>query len=374
MKTDTTTLMPSVLRAPVQEKIASSSLAAAMPFNRQPRFAIVVLIAGLIVASLFSFRFGAVPISTAELIGIAGSAVGIHSDSVSNQHTAVFWMLRLPRVLEGILIGACLGISGAVMQGLFRNPLADPGIMGVSSGAALGAVGMIVLAGFISTSAWFGLWGVPLAAFIGGLIITLGVMRLSTVEGRTSIAVMLLAGIALNALCGAGVGAITFIANDAQLRSITFWSLGSLGLVTWPQIALAAPLILVPLSAMLFQWRVLNAMALGEAEAEHLGFSVERLKNALVIGCAIMVGVAVALAGMIGFIGLVAPHLVRLWIGPDHRWLLPCATLMGSILLVAADLIARVAIIPAELPIGIVTALLGAPFFLWLLRREARRL
>jgi iron complex transport system permease protein len=256
------------------------------------------------------------------------------------------------------------------MQGLFRNPLADPGLVGVSSGAAMGAAFAIVLG-----AAWGGLpevlapYLLSASAFAGGLLVTSMVFRLGRRDGQTSVASMLLAGVALTALSGAVIGLLTYLADDATLRSLTFWNLGSLNGASyarlWPLLLVAAAVALwLPRRA-----RALNALLLGESEARHLGFDIERLKRELVLCTALGVGAAVAAAGMIGFIGLVVPHLVRLLVGPDHRVLLPASLLAGASLLLFSDLLARLLLAPAELPIGIVTALIGAPFFLYLLLR-----
>lgn len=285
--------------------------------------------------------------------------------------SGVLWWLRLPRVALAILVGGGLALSGAAMQGMFRNPLADPALTGVSSGAALGAVSSIVFSGRLGFHA-LPLWALPVCAFAGGLTATALVSQLGRNGNGTSVAGLLLAGIAVNAFCGAGIGLATFVANDAQLRSITFWSLGSLGGASWPTCALLFPLTLGCTLVLLRQSRVLNAMLLGEAEAGHLGFRVETCKRWL-LGCtALLVGASVSVVGIVGFIGLVAPHLSRLALGPDHRFLLPVSTLLGALLLLVADTLCRTVAAPAEVPVGVATALLGAPFFLWLLRRERR--
>jgi len=273
-----------------------------------------------------------------------------------------------------MLIGGGLAVAGAAMQGLFRNPLADPGLIGVSSGAAVAAVATIVLGATVldfATQA-LGPFALSIAAFGGGAATTLLVYRLSLVHGTVSVSTMLLAGIAINAVAGAITGIFTFVADDAQLRSLTFWSMGSLGGATWPAVAAAAPFIGLATLAVLRYARPLNALLLGEAEAGHLGCNVERLKRSVVLLVALSVGAAVAVAGIIGFVGLVVPHLLRLTLGPDHRFLLPGAALLGASLLLGADLIARTLVAPAELPIGIVTAIIGGPFFMYLLQRGRR--
>ncbi|CAN7417683.1 MULTISPECIES: iron ABC transporter permease [Ensifer] len=279
--------------------------------------------------------------------------------------------IRLPRAVLGMLVGASLAVSGVVMQGLFRNPLADPGLVGVSSGASLGAVLLIVLgsAVFGPLFALFGFYALPVAAFIGGLVTTLLLYRIATRGGQTSIATLLLAGIALGALTGAFTGVLIFIADDKQLRDVTFWGLGSLAGASWTKIAAAAPIILLSLAVTPFLARGLNAITLGEAAAFHMGIPVQRMKNIAIVSVAAATGASVAVSGGIGFVGIVVPHLLRLVIGPDHRYLVPASALLGGTLLILADMIARTIASPAELPIGIVTAFIGAPFFLWILLR-----
>jgi len=286
------------------------------------------------------------------------------------QAELIVGQIRLPRALLGLCVGAVLALSGVAMQGLFRNPLADPGLIGVSSGAALGAalaiVGGAAFGGLPSALAPYLL---SACAFAGGLGVTALVYRLGRRDGQTSVATMLLAGIALTALAGAAIGLFTYLADDATLRTLTFWNLGSLNGASYARLW---PLLLVTAAVALWlprRARALNALLLGESEARHLGFAVERLKRELVFCTALGVGAAVAAAGMIGFIGLVVPHLMRLLVGPDHRLLLPASALAGASLLLLADLLARLLLAPAELPIGIVTALLGAPFFIYLLLR-----
>jgi iron complex transport system permease protein len=285
---------------------------------------------------------------------------------------AVLLSIRLPRALLAILVGAALAVAGAAMQGLFRNPLADPGLIGVSTGAALVAALVIVLGSSLPL-AFSGLLRdalLPLAAFLGGLGATWLVYRIASREGRTEVATMLLAGIALNAVAGAGIGLLIFASDDQALRDLNFWLLGSLGGVTWDRLLIAAPAMLAPALAALWLARPLNALLFGETEALHLGFAVERVKRLVVVLSALAVGASVALTGVIGFVGLVVPHLVRLTLGPDHRVLLPASLMLGATLLLLADLLARTLVLPAELPIGILTSCVGGPFFLWLLLRR----
>ncbi|MCZ2328518.1 FecCD family ABC transporter permease [Bartonella sp. F02] len=281
----------------------------------------------------------------------------------------IFIEIRLPRILLGLFVGAALAVSGVLMQGLFRNPLADPGIVGVSAGASLGAVLAIVVGITFPPllSPFLELYKVIIGAFLGGLLSTITLYALATRRSGTSIAVMLLAGIALSALSSAIVGILIFIANDQQLRDINFWHLGSLAGATWLKVWLIFPFICVGFLFAPFLSHALNALALGEAIASHIGFQIQKVKNIAILLVALMCGGAVAVSGGIGFIGIVVPHILRLLIGSDHRYLIPSAALLGAALLIFADTFARLMIAPAELPIGIVTALFGAPFFLWIL-------
>lgn len=335
----------------------------ARPDPGRVTLALMVLAVGV---ALISIGTGASGLSLPELLGLAFGA------GLDRRAEVILWDIRLPRLAMGFLVGAALAVSGALMQGLFRNPLADPGIVGVGAGAGLGAVLAIVLGGLLPAgiAALVGMHLVPVAAFLGGWAATLILYRAATSGGQTSVATMLLAGIALGALAGAVTGIMVYLADDRQLRDLTFWGLGSLAGASWPKIAAALPLILPVLLLAPLLARGLNALALGEAQARHLGVDVERLKRLAILGVAAAAGAAVAVAGGIGFVGIVVPHLLRLVSGPDHRHLLPQAALLGGTLLVAADMIARSLVAPAELPIGIITACLGAPVFLWILLRR----
>lgn len=340
------------------------------------RLALPMLALLLVVVVLLGVGIGAVSIYPDQVVAILLRQVGIETGiPFEARQESVLMIIRLPRVVMGVLIGASLAVSGASIQGLFRNPLADPGLIGISSGSALAAALMIVFGttALSGVTALLGSLALPTAAFIGGVTATLLIYRLATLSGRTSVATMLLAGIAINALCGAAIGLMTFVATDDQLRDITFWSLGSLGRANWSMIATLLPFTLFTLLPLTLLARSLNAMLLGEAEAGHLGVDVERVKVAVIILVSLGVGAGVAAAGVIGFLGLVVPHLIRLALGPDHRLLLPGSALLGASLLVGTDLLARMIAIPAEVPIGIVTALVGGPFFLWLLLRDRRR-
>ena len=286
--------------------------------------------------------------------------------------SAVLLEIRLPRVFSALLIGAALAVSGAAMQGLFRNPLADPGLIGVSAGAALAATLWLALKPALLT-ALAAAWVLPLAAFVGGALAALLALRLGQREGQTSVASLLLAGLSINAIALAGIGLLQQLTDDATLRDITRWMLGSLGKAGWTEIAAAAPLLLLPALLLPREGRGLDALLLGEAEAGHLGVDVEALKRRILLLAVLAVGASVAVAGMIGFVGLLAPHLVRLLIGPGHRLLLPASALLGALLLLLADTLARTVATPIELPVGALTALLGGPFFLWLLARMGGR-
>ena len=342
---------------------------AAHGFDRRARARrLTVLLALLLmVMSVASLGWGAA--GTSVWGAVADLAAG---RALSPLDRLVLFDIRLPRLFLCILVGAALAVSGALMQGLFRNPLADPGIVGVSAGASLAAITAIVLGGLLPATvlSFAGDYLVAIAAFLGGWASTLLLYRVATRGGQTSVATMLLAGIALTALAMALVGVLTYLADDRQLRDLTFWQMGSLAGATWPKVLAAAPIILTALAAAPLLARGLNGLALGEAAAGHIGIPVQRVKNMAILTVAAATGAAVAGSGGIGFVGIVVPHVLRLASGPDHHTLLPNAALLGASLLLAADMIARTVLAPAELPIGIVTAILGAPVFLWILLRR----
>ena len=329
----------------------------------KPLFIGLILL--LITSCILSLKIGAIPVSFNEIWQ------SIFSTNLKpSQESSIIWQLRMPRTLLGCFVGAILAICGVAMQGLFRNPLADPGLIGVSSGAALGAGLAIVFGGGLIASTAFESYALAIFAFIGGLLVTWIVYKLGQRNGTTDVSTMLLAGIAITALSGSGIGLLMNIADDTMLRRLTFWNMGTLNGAMYSNIW---PLLIVTIIICLFlpfRANGLNALLLGESEARHLGVNVERLKIELVICTALGVGAAVAAAGMIGFVGLVVPHLMRLLVGPNHKLLLPASAIAGASLLVLADIIARVIFSPAELQIGIVTAFLGAPFFLYLLMRR----
>lgn len=319
----------------------------------------------LVVVVILAVGVGAVKMTPLQVVSIFLSPLGIPPlEAFEDQQAAVLYAIRLPRVLLGVLVGAGLAIAGTAMQGLFRNPLADPGLLGISSGAGLAAAISVVF-----NLQVFGIYSLPVAAFIGSLASTAIIYLMSQERGRVNVATMLLSGIAINALCGAGTGLMTFLATDEQLRTITFWGLGSLGGAIWPSVTSATPLILISIFILPLTARALNAFMLGESGAAHLGVPVQQMKWLIISLVALSVGASVAVSGTIGFVGLVVPHLLRLIIGPNHQTLIPASAFLGAILLVLADLVARTIAIPSEVPIGIITALLGGPFFLYLLQK-----
>ncbi len=341
-----------------------------LPRRRLAAPTMTVALSGLLVAAaILSLTSGAAGLGADDLVA------AVWSDGLSARDRVILFDIRLPRLGLGMAVGAALAVSGVLLQGLFRNPLADPGIVGVSAGAGLGAVLAIVLGGLLPTALVAGVGPalVPLAAGLGGWGTTLLLYRIATSGQRTDVALMLLAGIALSALAGAGTGVLTYLADDRQLRDLTFWSMGSLAGATWDKLGTALPLITLTLLVAPRLARGLNALALGEAQAAHMGTDVQRLKRLAILSAAAATGAAVAVSGGIGFIGIIVPHLLRQAQGPDHRQLIPNAGLLGAALLVLADLVARSIVAPAELPIGILTALIGAPVFLWMLLQRGRR-
>ncbi len=279
----------------------------------------------------------------------------------------IWWNIRLPRVLLAVLVGAALALSGAVMQGLFRNPLADPGLLGISSGAALAVALSVVLS--LTLPALLSLYLPMVAAFIGSLSVTLIIFVLSRVGSR-ALSRLLLVGIAINALCGAAIGVLSWVSNDQQLRQLSLWGMGSLGQAQWSTVLVCASLMIPAIIVIQRLAKQLNLLQLGEEEAHYLGVNVQHTQHYLLVWSALLVAAAVAVSGVIGFIGLVVPHLIRLCLGADHRWMLPGAMLAGAILLLLADTLARTLVAPAEMPVGLLTSLLGGPWFLWLILRR----
>lgn len=344
------------------------------------RSAFTLLSILLLLVIIVATGTGAMYISPLQVIAILLEKTGIHLSVDYPEHmTAVLWMIRLPRVILAVLIGGGLGIAGAALQGLFRNPLADPALIGVSSGASVTAASMIILEaqlqpllGNIQSLNVLQGYLHNLATFGGAILTVLIVFRLSVRQNRAVISIMLLCGIAINALCGAFTGLMTYVADNEQLRNITFWTLGSLGGASWQTVTAVLPFILIPVLLLPRMALALNIFSLGEREAMHSGVKVNALKTQLILFATMVVAAGVAVAGVIGFIGLVVPHIIRQFTGPDHRVLIPCAALGGAILLTIADLLSRTIIAPAELPVGIITAIAGAPVFIWLILKEKR--
>ena len=320
-------------------------------------FLMSLLFISMIFFSLLAITFGSYGLSIIDFL------LGKTSDI---QNT-VLTEIRLPRVILSGLAGASLGISGAALQGLFRNPLADPGLIGVSAGAALGATLMIVLGGDIFSQYSLGVFFIPLAAIAGSSLVILMLYFMTKGFGYEGVTYMLLVGIAINAIAGVGIGILTYISSDSELRSLTFWTMGSFGGVTWPLLMPVILIIALAIIIMIPYSRQLDLLQLGEPEAFRLGVDVQKLKYTIILTCAASVGASVALSGMIGFVGLIVPHLTRLLGGVNHNYVLPGSALMGAALMIIADLIARIIIQPAELPIGLITSAIGSPFFLWLI-------
>jgi len=343
----------------------------------RPTIIYTVLAAALFIAVSFSLGMGAMDIPVKEVMLILLKKTGLFSkQEVLPQYDAVINIVRLPRVILGILVGAGLGISGAAVQGIFRNPLAEPGLIGISAGASLIAVAIIALEiGLITgLSNLMGYYLLAFGAFAGAGLAAMLVYQISRTDGRSNVATMLLAGIAINAMAGALTGLITYLANEQQLRNITFWMLGSLGGATWETVWALFPFVVIPVVALPFMGKALNAFALGESQADHLGLKINQVKRNVVILSTMAVGASVSVSGIIGFVGLLVPHTVRLVIGVDNKYVLPASALLGALILTLADMIARTVVSPVELPIGVITALLGTPLFLYILIKDKKKL
>ena len=319
---------------------------------------ISLLLISLIVIFIGSITLGSFDFSIKELLS--------NSNSLDN---IVLLEIRIPRVFLAAFVGASLGLSGASLQGLFRNPLADPGLIGVSAGAALGASLIIVLGSGVLPDFIFGILILPISAIIGASLVISLLYLFTQGFGYQGITYMLLVGIAVNAFASVGIGILTYISTDSELRGLTFWTMGSFGGASWQLIMPAIIIITLTMIWMIPSSRKLDLLQLGEPEAYRLGVDVKKLKFKVIISSAITVGISVSLSGMIGFVGLVVPHLVRLIGGVNHNYLLPSSALLGASLMMSADLISRILIQPAELPVGLITSAIGAPFFLWLIFR-----
>jgi iron complex transport system permease protein len=344
--------------------------------NKRSNRLLLLLCIVLVIAAIVSCMTGAVHVNFSDLAGILLNKAGLNAHPTHTaQHEAIVWGIRFPRVLLSIAVGSSLGICGAAMQGLFRNPLADPSIIGVSSGATLAAAITIVLG-----ARWFAHFplivqtsSLSFFTFCGALVATIFVFSIAVNRGRASVSGMLLAGIAVNAFAAAFTGLLTFVANESQLRSLTFWTLGSLGGATWTSVGLMSAVALACLAGLAGLHKPLNLLSLGEQEAQHTGVNTEKLKKRIILFTAIAVGTSVALCGLIGFVGLVVPHLMRMIGVSDHRFVLPASAIGGAALLCIADTTARIIAIPTEVPVGVITALIGAPFFLVILVQQKQK-
>ncbi|MGO3161925.1 iron ABC transporter permease [Sphingobacterium sp. JB170] len=332
---------------------------------------------GLLVVVVFSLGMGAMKIPVQETLKILAKASGLAKDAVVDDLAEnVLLHVRLPRVLLGLLVGAALGISGGAVQGIFRNPLAEPGLIGISAGASLFAVLIIGLEAilFVTLGQLFGFYLLAFGAFAGAGLAAMLVYQFSKTDGKPNVATMLLAGIAINALAGALTGLVTYLADEQQLRTITFWMLGSLGGANWNMVLGITPFVLIPVFVLPVYGRGLNLFAIGEHQAEQIGMNPNRIKSGVVILSTLAVGACVSVSGIIGFVGLLVPHIVRLVGGVDHRLVLPASALLGALVLTLADMLARVLAAPVELPIGVITALLGTPVFLYILYKDKKKI
>jgi iron complex transport system permease protein len=350
--------------------------AAGLTQVRSTRWILAALSLAVVALFIFSLSIGQIHIPISEIASIFLRKAGLidPAGSISVQET-VLLSIRLPRLVMTLFVGASLGICGAALQGLFRNPLVEPGLIGVSSGSALAVVVLIVFGSSISLSKdGLGMSVLmPAFAFGGGCLATVLVMRIGEKSGRANVAMLILSGVAVNALAGALMGLIIFYADENQLRMFTFWTLGDLGGTSWNQFFIGAPLLAVSAIGLYSYRHALNSLALGESEAFHMGVDVVKTRRNIVMLSALAVGTSVSIAGAIGFVGLVVPHLIRVAMQSDNSLVMPASLLGGGLLLMLADLVARTAVAPAELPIGVVTALIGAPFFIYLLIRAKAR-
>ena len=327
---------------------------------------ILILIA-LAIGSLFMgvYDFG----GKSPLTVLKGFIMGSPDISLSEKY--VIWDVRLARIVMAILIGSILAVSGTAMQGMFKNPLATPDLIGITAGATLMAAITIVLGSmfreYLPEFLQYSL--LSIAAFMGALLTTLLVYKMSTTQGKTNVVIMLLSGVAISALGFAIVGFLIYLSKDEQLRDLTFWNLGSLGGATWGKNGILLIVMIVSYSILIHKGKALNAMMLGEKDAEHLGINVERIKKQMVVLVALMVGACVAFSGTIGFVGLIVPYILRLIFKSNYQLILPLSAVMGSILLLVADTFSRTVVAPSEIPIGVLTAFMGAPVFIAILIR-----
>ncbi len=340
------------------------------------RFYYIGLSVILMISLIISARVGAVNISYSDIMTFLGHKLGITQDNNPDSiQQALFFQIRLPRVILCAFVGAALSVSGALMQALFRNPIVEPGLVGTSAGAAFGAAFVFVFGSSLAGpfADFIGPFLLPSFAFIGGLVATLLVYRLSSVFGKTNVNTMLLAGIAINALAIGGTGFFSYIAKDPQARSITFWNLGTISGADWPAVELVGASTIIGILVCIRYSKQLNALLLGETEAGYLGINAEKLKMKVILINTFIVAMATSIVGVIGFLGLIVPHLLRMMKSSDNRFLIIASALLGAILLNFADMVSRVLVAPSEFPIGIITAFVGAPVFLFILINNSRK-
>jgi iron complex transport system permease protein len=337
-----------------------------MTSREKDNFWLLLLLVLMLVTMVASIRFGAIDFSLHDMVSAVSGRLQGSPDLTLDQR--IFMQLRLPRAVLCILVGACLGVGGTLMQALFRNPIVEPGLVGTSSGAALGAALFYVFGALMKIN--FGMWTLPVSACVGGIISTYAVFALAHTkkEGRSSILLVLLTGLAINALCMSGIGFLSYVARDPQARSIIYWNLGTMSGASWPSVWTVGFATVVGTFISLLYAKPLNALMIGEEEATALGVNVRRLRWVVLTVNVLMIAVATAFTGVISFVGLIVPHILRVVRGPDNRFLIAGSALLGATLLSVADVIARVSMRPAELPIGIVTSVVGVPVFLSLLR------
>lgn len=340
--------------------------------HRATRVTVVFAVAllALIVLAVVSAVLGQVPTTAAEVLGSVAHRIGLDIGPMP-AHPAgevTLWEVRFPRVALAVLVGASLATAGALLQGVFANPLAEPGVIGVSAGAAVGAGTVIVVGGAFVAS-----WSIAAAAFVAGLITTALVYVLSRSGGRTEVVTLILTGVAINAFAGGLIALLLFVASPAARDQIVFWQLGSLNGATWQSVAVVAVLASFGILAAILIAPRLDLLALGDSAARHLGVDVERLRRQVIVMVAVLTAAGVAFSGIILFVGLIVPHLVRMMVGPGHRVLVPLSAIVGAVMLLGADVVARTLVHNADLPLGMLTSLIGGPFFFWLLRRTRAR-
>jgi iron complex transport system permease protein len=338
-------------------------------FNKKNTIYLVssILLCLIILASI---QWGAVSITNQQMADAIQHFY--QGKTASSIYEGVFLQIRLPRVLLCLFSGAILSVSGVFMQGLFRNPLVEPGIIGTSAGAAFGASIVFVLAAYLPIE-WKSLVGpllVPLFAFIGAILATYLVYAVSKSQQKTNVLSILLVGLAINAMGLSGMGFMTYIARDPQARSINFWNLGTFSGANWQQVFIVLILLIIVIFSIFKFIKPLNALLLGEEEALHLGVNIKQFRRKILLINTIMVAIVTSFVGVIGFVGLIVPHIVRQFVGSDHKKLLPAAMIIGAAVLLLADLLARLLLAPSEIPIGIITSLVGAPIFIFLLKKN----